>query len=510
MRALISVYDKTGIVPFAAALSSAGWEIISTGGTLRALLDAGIPAVSVSEITGFPEILDGRVKTLHPAIHGGLLGRPGLPSDASQLAEHRITPIDLLAVNLYPFAATIARPDVTEAEAIEQIDIGGPAMLRASAKNHEYVLPVVDPADYEDVLERLASDTIDRIYRRRLAAKAFGHTSAYDAAVSRYLINVESPELFPDRLILTGERSQLLRYGENPHQSAAAYRSASLGADSGILGARQLQGKELSFNNLLDADAAWACVRDVSAPCVSIIKHTIPCGLAEAADLLDAYRDALAGDPVSAFGGIVASNVPIDGRTAGVLGETFYEVVVAPGFGDEAVEILGRKKNLRLLEVDVQSVPDRTLELKTVSGGWLVQSADTSARDESAWEVVSERQPTDAEIDGLRFAWRAVRHVKSNAIVLAQGRAVVGVGSGQPNRVESVAIAVKRAGERASGAVMASDAFFPFPDGVETAAAAGVTAVIQPGGSMRDAEVIAAANSAGMAMIATGRRHFRH
>ncbi len=509
MRALISVYNKTGVVSFARSLTEAGWEIVSTGGTFRELVANGVPAIPVSDITGFPEILDGRVKTLHPMIHGGLLGRPGLSSDAVQLAEHHITPIELLAVNLYPFEATIAKPGVTEAEAIEQIDIGGPAMLRAAAKNHEYVLPVVDPADYNDVLARLAQSDVDRPRRRSLAAKAFAHTSAYDAAVSRYLALVGDDGHFPAELILTGHRQQLLRYGENPHQAAAAYRSASLERGSGVLGARQLQGKELSFNNLLDADAAWDCVRDAARPCVAIVKHTIPCGLSEDEVLSNAYRQALAGDPVSAFGGIVATNTPIDSEAAALIGETFYEVIVAPGFDAGALGLLSRKKNLRLLEI--RNEPTRGgLELKTISGGWLVQEADTSVRDESAWEVVTERSPTAAELESLRFGWRAVRHVKSNAIVLTVGTAVVGVGSGQPNRVESVAIAVKRAGERAAGSVLASDAFFPFPDGVEAAAEAGITAIIQPGGSVRDADVVRAANAAGVAMITTGRRHFRH
>ncbi len=510
MRALISVYDKTGIDEFAQALTEAGWEIVSTGGTLRHLESSGIPVTPVSSVTGFPEILDGRVKTLHPAIHGGLLGRSGLQSDSDQLRDHNITPIELLVVNLYPFEATIARPGVTREEAIEQIDIGGPAMLRAAAKNHEYVAPIVDPAGYAEFLERLSAGTIDLAYRQTLAAKAFSHTSAYDGNVSRYLMNDTGGESFPERLTLSGARTQVLRYGENPHQQAAAYRSADLGGGSGVLGARQLQGKELSFNNLLDADAAWNCVRDVGVPCVSIIKHTIPCGLAEAESLVDAYALALAGDPVSAFGGIVASSQAIDGVTAGQIAELFYEVIVAPGFAPEALTTLSRKKNLRLLEIDATSPEGAAIDLKVVSGGWLAQSADTSDTDETTWHVVSKRQPTDGEVNALRFAWRAVRFVKSNAIVLARDKAVVGVGSGQPNRVESVAIAVKRAGERSAGSVMASDAFFPFADGVEAAARAGVTAVIQPGGSMRDDEVIAAADAAGMAMIATGRRHFRH
>ncbi len=510
MRALLSVYDKTGIVAFARELTARGWEIISTGGTLRELRNAGISATSVADVTGFPEILDGRVKTLHPAIHGGLLGRPALPQDAEQLSEHGITPIDLLAVNLYPFEATISRPGVTDEEAIEQIDIGGPAMLRAAAKNHQYVLPVVEPGDYDDVLSRLKDGSVDHGFRRRLAAKVFAHTSQYDASVAACLSRSDGDDQFPERLLLSGVRSQTLRYGENPHQRAAAYRSLGSGTGAGLLGATQLQGKELSFNNLLDADAAWGCVADAGGPCVAIIKHTILCGLAEARSLEEAYMAALEGDPVSAFGGIVASNTRVDGNTAARIAELFYEVILAPGFSDEAVEILSRKKQLRLLSVPPSDSGAYGLDIKTVSGGWLLQEQDSASVDESAWEVVTQREPSESEIEALRFAWRAVRHVKSNAIVLARDRAVVGVGSGQPNRVESVAIAVKRAGARSAGSVMASDAFFPFPDGVQTAAEAGVTAVIQPGGSMRDAEVIAAANDAGMAMIVTNRRHFKH
>ncbi|MGE3796781.1 MAG: bifunctional phosphoribosylaminoimidazolecarboxamide formyltransferase/IMP cyclohydrolase [Thermomicrobiales bacterium] len=510
MRALISVYDKSGIESFARALTDAGWEIISTGGTLRQLEASGIHVTSVAGVTGFPEILDGRVKTLHPAIHGGLLGRPGLESDARQLLEHHITPIDLLIVNLYPFEETISRPDVTREEAIEQIDIGGPAMLRAAAKNHENVLPVVDPSDYAEVLERLQSGTADIVFRRSLAAKVFAHASAYDATVSRYLQAEPDSLSMPQTIVLKGERTQLLRYGENPHQQAAAYRSRSLGGSSGVLGARKLHGKELSFNNLLDADAAWKCVRDVEEPCVAIIKHTIPCGLAEGSTVAEAYARALAGDPVSAFGGIVASSVEIDVSAAERIAETFYEVVIAPGFAAEALDRLRAKKNLRLLQISETLSAKPALDLRVISGGWLLQQEDSSETEEDQWQRISARAPSNSELDDLRFAWRAVRFVKSNAIVLARDRAVVGVGSGQPNRVESVAIAVKRAGQRSQGSVMASDAFFPFADGIEQAARAGVTAVIQPGGSMRDGEVIAAADAAGMAMIATGRRHFRH
>jgi phosphoribosylaminoimidazolecarboxamide formyltransferase/IMP cyclohydrolase len=509
MRALLSVFDKTGIADLAAELVGLGWEIVSTGGTYREIESHGIPVQSVSAVTGFPEILDGRVKTLHPNIHGGLLGRPNNASDAEQLQKLDITPLALLAVNLYPFEATIQREGVTEDEAIEQIDIGGPAMLRAAAKNHQYVIPVVDPASYPEIIQRIRTGAVDRDFRRSLAARAFAHTGAYDAAVSAYFRRADETN-FPDQLTLLGMKSTDLRYGENPHQKAAAYRSSSLGSQSGILGARQLHGKALSFNNLLDADAAWQAVQGWNGPSVAIVKHTIPCGLAEAETLAEAYERALAGDPVSAFGGIVATNLPIDDSTAELMSNMFFEVVVTPGFEPEALTRLSRKKQLRLLEVELSTSPTSPLDLKSVSGGWLIQEADAHSEDESAWQVITDRKPTEEELADLRFAWQAIRHVKSNAIVLAKQRAIVGVGSGQPNRVESVGIAVRKAADASAGSVLASDAFFPFADGVEAAAAAGVTAVIQPGGSVRDEEVLAAANAAGMAMVVTGRRHFKH
>jgi phosphoribosylaminoimidazolecarboxamide formyltransferase/IMP cyclohydrolase len=509
MRALLSVYDKTGIADLAAELVNLGWEIVSTGGTYREIHSRGIPVLSVSAITGFPEILDGRVKTLHPNIHGGLLGRPNLASDAAQLKEHGITPLALLAVNLYPFEATIRRDGVTEDEAIEQIDIGGPAMLRAAAKNHQYVIPVVDPASYLAVIQRLRAGTVDRDFRRSLAARAFAHTGAYDVTVSGYFQRADDT-VFPDQLVFSGKKISDLRYGENPHQKAAAYRSSSLGGQDGVLGAQQLQGKELSFNNLLDADTAWQAVQDWHGPSVAIVKHTIPCGLAEAETLAEAYERALAGDPISAFGGIVATNRPIDEATAELLSKTFFEVIVTSGFEVEALTRLSRKKQLRLLEIDPSANRQALLDLKAVSGGWLIQEADAYSEDESAWQVITDRRPTAEEVADLRFAWKAVRHVKSNAIVLAKQRAIVGVGSGQPNRVESVGIAVRKAAGASAGSVLASDAFFPFADGVVAAASAGVTAIIQPGGSVRDEEVLSAANTAGMAMIMTGRRHFKH
>ncbi len=508
MRALLSVYDKTGIVELARALTGLGWEIVSTGGTLAALRKAGVEVRSVSDITDFPEIMDGRVKTLHPLIHGGLLGRPELEGDQISMGEHGIELFGLLAVNLYPFVETITKPDVTELEAIEQIDIGGPAMLRAAAKNHQHVIPVVEPGDYPAVVDALRAGGPDLATRRSLAAKVYAQTSAYDASVARYFRRDDS--LFPEEIAFAGRKTLDLRYGENPHQHAAAYQSDSFESRAGVIGSKQLHGKELSFNNLLDADAAWNCVQGWDRPAVAIIKHTIPCGLAVSDSLVDAYERALAGDPVSAFGGIVASNSQIDEETATEVSKLFCEVLIAPGFSEPAMSILEKKKNLRLLEAELAPEGSHGLEMRVVSGGWLIQEADDQSQQEETWKVVSNRRPTESEMNDLRFAWRVVRHVKSNAIVLAKNQSVVGVGSGQPNRVESVAIAARKAGRNLPESVLASDAFFPFADGVETAAVGGVTAVIQPGGSVRDQEVIGTVNAYGMAMILTGQRHFRH
>jgi phosphoribosylaminoimidazolecarboxamide formyltransferase / IMP cyclohydrolase len=514
MRALISVYDKRGAAVFAAGLAALGWEVVSTGGTLAALLAADVPAVAVGEVTGFPEILDGRVKTLHPRIHGGILARRDLPAHADQLAAHGIGGIDLVAVNLYPFEATVADPGVTETAALEQIDVGGPAMLRAAAKNFPYVVPICDPADYDPVLAALGAGGLTGSDRRALAAKAFAHTAAYDAAVAGWLLG-PAPERWPGEVALAGRKAFDLRYGENPHQRAAAYRRVAPGGGSGgVLDAERVAGKELSFNNLLDADAAWAAVRPFAGEpgaAVAIVKHTIPCGLAQRGTAADAFAAALAGDPVSAYGGIVASTRPIDAETARAIADRFFEVIVAPGFEAEALEALGRKRALRLLrmpeEVD-EPVPQ--WDFRPVDGGLLLQDPDDRDDDAAIWRPATRRAPTPEELDDLRFAWRAVRAVKSNGIALARDRMLVGVGSGQPNRVESVRIALRGAGGRAAGAVLASDAFFPFADGLEEAARAGVRAVVQPGGSVRDEEVVAAAEAAGVAMLFTGVRHFRH
>jgi phosphoribosylaminoimidazolecarboxamide formyltransferase / IMP cyclohydrolase len=513
MRALLSVYDKTGIAALGHGLVDLGYEVISTGGTLAALQAAAVPVTAVSDVTGFPEILDGRVKTLHPRIHGGLLARRDDPAHMSALEAHQISPIDVVAANLYPFAETVARPGVSLADALEQIDIGGPAMIRAAAKNFPGVVVLTDPADYTSALEDLRHGRLSAERRRALAAKAFAHTAAYDAVVAEYL---RDPQDWPREVTFAGRLTRTLRYGENPQQRAAAYQRLQAGEPAqGVLEAEQLAGKELSFNNLLDADAAWNAVRGLTQPAVAIVKHTIPCGLSERTDLATAFDEALRGDPVSAFGGIVALNHPVDGETARRMAEIFFEVVVAPGFDDETRETLGKKKALRLLRMPTPSAStadgtSSSWDVRPIAGGLLVQTPDCAPADASSWRVVTAREPGSQEMADLAFAWHAVRHVKSNAIVLARDRAVTGVGSGQPNRLESVRIAVDKAGDRAAGSVLASDAFFPFPDGLEAAIAAGVTAAIQPGGSVRDEAVIAAADRAGLAMVFTGTRHFRH
>ncbi len=501
-RALLSVADKTGLVEFAHGLATEGVELIATGGTARTLREAGLPVTPLEEVTGFPELLGGRVKTLHPAVHAGILA-PRTPEGLEALRTHGLAPIDLVAVNLYPFREAVARPDVTVEAAVEEIDIGGVALLRAAAKNHAWVTVVVDPADHEVVLEEIGrfGDTTPET-RRRLAWKAFLHTAAYDAAIARYFGRLVDGA-FPPQYPLDAHKVLELRYGENPHQRAAAYRTDP----GGVLDARILQGKPLSFNNLLDADAAWGAVlRFAEAPAAVIVKHTVPTGIAQAETLAEAYRAALASDPVSAFGGIVALSRPVDAETAAEIKKVFTEVILAPGFSEEARQILAKRRNLRLLELPLADLPPE--EVRGIAGGILVQTRDLE--DPARWEVVTERAPTPEEEAGLRFAWRAVQPVKSNAIVLARGTATVGIGGGMTSRVEAVRLAVARAGDRARGAVLASDAFFPFPDGVEAAAEAGVTAVVQPGGSIRDGEVIEAANRAGIAMVFTGVRHFRH
>lgn len=505
MRALISVSDKRGLADFARSLTEHGGELYSTGGTKAALVAEHIAVHSVSELTNFPEILGGRVKTLHPAIHGGILARRDVADDLAQLDQHAIGLIDLVVVNLYPFAQTIARPEVTLAEAVEQIDIGGPTMVRAAAKNHSHVVVVVDPADYGRVAAALREQTITPELRRELAAKAFAHTAAYDSAIAAYLTTESSPATLP----LAWERVQTLRYGENPHQAAAFYR-APTAAPNTLAHALQLQGKELSYNNLLDADAALQIVQNFAEPTVAIIKHSNPCGLASHEKLVTAHEQARAGDPVSAFGGIVGINRPVDGALADVLKKYFYEVIIAPDFTDLALMNLADKQNLRLLKVPADQIIKPGWDYRSVSGGLLVQQTDIVANDDTAWRVATQTVPTDEQMAALRWAWRACAYVKSNAIVLVQGQQLIGMGAGQPSRVDSVQIAVRKAGARAQGSVLASDAFFPKADGVQAAIAAGVQAIVQPGGSQGDAEVVAAADAAGIAMVLTGNRHFRH
>jgi len=525
-RALLSVSDKTGLAPFASGLAALGVQLISTGGTARALREAGLVVTDVAEITGFPEMLDGRVKTLHPRIHGGLLGRRGHPEHERQMAAQGIAHIDLVAISLYPFEATTAKPDVSLAEAVEHIDIGGPAMLRSAAKNFEAVAVIVDPTDYDGVLDELKRNdgSLSAATRFGLARKAFAHTARYDALIAGFLEKVEitdeGPRIsaldsrltFPQLLHVRLERLQELRYGENPHQRAAFYRDLAL--RGGIAAAHQLQGKELSYNNLVDLHAAWELAQEWSEPVVAIIKHTNPCGAATAPELREAYLRARDTDPVSAYGGIIAVNRPLDALTAREIAATFVEAIVAPGYTAEALAILKDKKNLRLLELASgerrEASGDHGLEMRQVSGGMLVQDRDAVDLEPGALKVVSKRAPTEGEMRALRFAWRVAKHVKSNAIVLATEHATVGIGAGQMSRVDSAKLARMKANFPTQGTALASDAFFPFRDGVDAAAEAGVTAVIQPGGSVRDAEVIAAADEHGMAMLFTGIRHFRH
>lgn len=505
MRALISVYDKTGVVELARALIDRGVEIISTGNTKRLLTEAGIAATAVSEVTGFPEILDGRVKTLHPAIHAGLLARRDLPTHLEQLVEHGIAPIDIVVVNLYPFQQTVARPGVTLAEAQEQIDIGGVALLRAAAKNFPAVLSLVDPIDYAEVLEALGSDTVSAELRRRLAAKTFAHTAAYDAAIAGFL----SEEALPDTLVKAWPKAQPLRYGENPHQSAALYGTFHDYFD-------QLCGKELSYNNILDTSAAQELIEEFSADegaTVAIIKHTNPCGVGLGTSLLEAWNKAFATDNDAPYGGIIAVNRPLDLDLARAINEIFSEIVIAPSFQPDALELLRKKKNRRLLRVKHPVSAGPELLMRSVPGGLLAQMADRSPLAAEELRVATKRQPTDAEWQAMRFGWRVVKHVKSNAIVYAGADRTLGIGAGQMSRVDSSRLAVwkaQSAGLSLQGAAIASDAVFPFADGVEAALAAGATAIIQPGGSVRDEEVIAAADKAGATMVFTGRRHFRH
>ncbi|HET7579930.1 MAG TPA: bifunctional phosphoribosylaminoimidazolecarboxamide formyltransferase/IMP cyclohydrolase [Bacillales bacterium] len=508
-RALISVSDKQGLVPFAKALAEQGVEIVSTGGTKRALEEAGLTVTAVSEVTGFPEILDGRVKTLHPNIHSGLLAIRNNGEHVQQLQQHEIQPIDLVVVNLYPFQETISKPNVAFEDAVENIDIGGPSMLRAAAKNHNDVTVVVDPADYEIVLAELknAGDT-EKETRKKLAAKVFRHTAAYDALIAEYLTE-QTNEKFPERLTFTYEKKQALRYGENPHQQAAFYREP-LGNGNSIARANQLHGKALSYNNINDANAALRMINDFSEPAAVAVKHMNPCGIGVGETLFEAYGRAYEADPVSIFGGIVAVNREIDAEVARKMKEIFLEIIIAPAFSDEAIGILTTKKNLRLLTVDLSEKAGTEDQLTVVRGGLLIQEEDRYGFEDAEISVPTKREPTDEEWHALKLAWQTVKHVKSNAIVLANDKQTVGVGAGQMNRVGAAEIAIEQAAERISGAAMASDAFFPMDDTVEAAGKAGITAIIQPGGSIRDEDSIKKADEYGITMVFTGVRHFKH
>ena len=511
-RALVSVSDKRGLIQFARGLADLGVEILSTGGTCRQLQEAGIEATEVSAKTGFPEIMDGRVKTLHPVIHGGLLGRRGI--DEGVMEEHNIEPIDLLAVNLYPFEATISRADATLDEAVENIDIGGPAMIRAASKNHDGVAVVVDPEDYETVLETLKTEDMSIEYRRGLAAKAYAHTASYDTAITRYLSASLNEDILGERFLYSGGVSERLRYGENPHQDAAFY--SDQGAPKGSLAlAQQIQGKALSYNNIADTDAALECVKQFTVPACVIVKHANPCGVAVSDDISGAYERAFQTDPTSAFGGIIAFNRSLDAATArSIIDRQFVEVIVAPAIDEDALAIVAEKKNVRLLRTG--EWPDTTnggFDFKKVSGGLLVQTSDAGIVTESDLKVVTDKLPEPGQIKDMLFAWKVAKFVKSNAIVFCKDGMTIGVGAGQMSRVYSTKIAAIKAGDEGlsvEGSVMASDAFFPFRDGIDSAAEHGISAIIQPGGSMRDDEVIAAANEHGLTMVFTGMRHFRH
>ena len=522
-RSLISVSDKSDLLPLAQGLAAAGIEIYSTGGTRRFLEEAQLAVHDVAQYTGFPEILDGRVKTLHPRIAGGVLCRHDRPDDMAALDEHGILPLELVVVNLYPFEQTVARADVTFEEAVEQIDIGGPTLVRAAAKNHRFVTIVTDASQYAEVLDEISSQGMtSHSLRRRLAQAAFQRTTEYDAAIATYLAGqsadaetASADTGLPDRIAISMNRKAILRYGENPHQAAALYADRDAAANT-LVGGKQLHGKELSYNNLLDLDSALALARGLPQPSAAVLKHNNPCGAATASSLAEATRKAWEGDPQSAFGSVLGMNVPVDAATAEVLAEPgkFVEAILAPAFEPAAVEVLTQKPswkaNVRLIEVQSARAGGGQLAWRQIDGGMLCQQRDDQADDVSSWEVVTDEQPSPALQEELAFAWAVCRHVKSNAIVLAREQMLVGVGAGQMSRVDAVDIAIRKAGARAAGAVLASDAFFPFDDSIHSAAKAGIAAVVQPGGSRRDEEVVAAANQHGLPMIFTGRRHFRH
>jgi phosphoribosylaminoimidazolecarboxamide formyltransferase/IMP cyclohydrolase len=511
-RALVSVSDKRGLIPFVTGLRELGVEVLSTGGTCRQLREAGLDVIEVSEKTGFPEIMDGRVKTLHPIIHGGLLGRRG--TDESVMEEHGIEPIDLLVVNLYPFEQTIARDDATIDDAIENIDIGGPAMIRAASKNHDGVAVIVEPDDYEAVLEDLKNDKLSLESRRRLAAKAYAHTASYDTAITGYLSRSLGDDALGQRFLYSGALSEKLRYGENPHQDAAFFVDQQAPAGS-LAAAKQLQGKALSYNNIADSDAALECVKQFGNPACVIVKHANPCGVAVADNILDAYEKAFKTDPTSAFGGIIAFNRALDAKTAqAIVEKQFVEVIVAPAIEADAAKIVATKKNVRVLETGRwPNAANAGYEFKKVTGGLLVQNTDLGVITADDLKVVTDLAPTAEQIQDMLFAWTVVKYVKSNAIIFCKDNMTIGVGAGQMSRVYSTKIAAIKAADEGleiKGSVMASDAFFPFRDGIDAAAETGISAIIQPGGSMRDDEVIQAANENALAMVFTGMRHFRH
>ncbi len=515
-RAIISVSDKLGLAGFARGLVDAGVEIYSTGGTRKHLESEGITVRDVADYTGFPEMMDGRVKTLHPKVFAGILCRHDNPEDLQSLAAHQIVTFELVVVNLYPFAATVARPGVTKDEAIEQIDIGGPSLVRAAAKNHKFTTIATNPGQYSEILEQIQAHGATTLeLRERLAGEAFAHTAKYDEAIAAYFAGYRAEGSFPGSLHVSLHRKAVLRYGENPHQQAALYARPESQAAS-VAAAIQLHGKELSYNNFLDLDSALGIVRMFREPAAAVIKHNNPCGAATADTLADALRNAMAGDPLSAFGSVLGLNRVVDAASAEVLAEPglFVEAIVAPDFSPEAIEILTTKPkwkaNVRLMKVGELGQDQARWQFRCIEGGVLMQEADVLHDPEEAWQVVTTAQPTESQMTDLRFAWEIVRHVKSNAIVLAKQRMLLGVGAGQMSRVDSVEISIKKAAERAPGSVLASDAFFPFPDSIERAAAAGVTAIIQPGGSRNDAQVIAACNQYNLPMVFTNRRHFKH
>lgn len=508
-RALISVSDKTNLVPFVKELTELGVEVISTGGTHKLLQENGINVIGISEVTGFPEIMDGRLKTLHPNIHGGLLAVRENDEHMAQIEKHGIQPIDLVVVNLYPFKETISKDDVTYEEAIENIDIGGPGMLRAASKNHQDVTVIVDPRDYDTVIQQIKEGGVSLEKKRELAAKVFRHTAAYDALIADYLTNFVG-ETEPEQFTVTFEKKQSLRYGENPHQAATFYENALPAKDS-LATAKQLHGKELSYNNIKDADAALQIVREFTEPAAVAVKHMNPCGVGTGETIAEAFDRAFKADETSIFGGIVALNREVDKQTADVLHTIFLEIVIAPSFSPEALDVLTAKKNLRLLTLDVEAdLGKKEKQLTSVHGGLLVQDIDTYGLEEATISIPTKREPTEDEWKDLKLAWKVVKHVKSNAIVLAKDQMTAGIGAGQMNRVGSANIAIEQAGEKAKGSALGSDAFFPMGDTVEAAAKAGVTAIIQPGGSIRDEESIQKADEYGIAMVFTGVRHFKH